>query len=394
MRVLLFLIFVSSTFSFDIFERFMPFSGTVDTSLSINSTGSSTWNNFNVTGTLTGANVDLNAGNIDGIAIGQTTPSNAIFGITTSTTANITSINSTNANITTINSTNVNATNLNATSITKAAFNTPTITLSQDTDFVLSGGVNGLSVDGTTLSVDGVNNRIGIGTSSPSVKFDLVTGNTTNAAFHIGEAANEGAYFSSTSNNSLQIWAGSELDSNSIRARATEAAGITLNNGLAVFYSDSSLTPGNTYTQTERMRMTATGEFIVGGISTSYAIEAALGAVAGAGAYVNTSDKRLKTSTEPVQNACAILDELEPVYFNWKSKAQTDALTSADFQTSGRDFSKINAMPGGIKDVGFLAQDVQEHFPQAVNQNNLGIFNMSYSKIIPLLVACINEMRQ
>lgn len=40
-------------------------------------------------------------------------------------------------------------------------------TFANDTNFVLSGGVNGLSFDTTTLSVDATNDRVGIGTASP-----------------------------------------------------------------------------------------------------------------------------------------------------------------------------------------------------------------------------------
>ena len=46
--------------------------------------------------------------------------------------------------------------------------NAATVTLTQDTDFVTSGGVNGMSIDGTTFSVDGSNNRVGIGVAAPN----------------------------------------------------------------------------------------------------------------------------------------------------------------------------------------------------------------------------------
>lgn len=46
-------------------------------------------------------------------------------------------------------------------------------TLPVDTDWTLTGGVNGLSFDGTTFSVDATNNRIGIGTAAPSDALDV-----------------------------------------------------------------------------------------------------------------------------------------------------------------------------------------------------------------------------
>jgi len=114
---ILFTLLFTYSHSLEIVPKYITPDSSISGTVSISSTGNSTWNNFNVTGTLTGANVDLNSGNIDGIAIGQTTPSNAIFGITTSTTGYITTINSTNINSTNVNSTNANATNVNATNI-------------------------------------------------------------------------------------------------------------------------------------------------------------------------------------------------------------------------------------------------------------------------------------
>ena len=47
-------------------------------------------------------------------------------------------------------------------------------TFANDTNFVLSGGVNGLSFDTNTLSVDALNNRIGIGTTTPDNPLEVV----------------------------------------------------------------------------------------------------------------------------------------------------------------------------------------------------------------------------
>lgn len=57
--------------------------------------------------------------------------------------------------------------------------NGASVTLSQDTDFVLSGGVNGASFDGSTLSIDGANNRVGIGTATPSTALHAVVGGSS-----------------------------------------------------------------------------------------------------------------------------------------------------------------------------------------------------------------------
>ncbi|MEK7579707.1 MAG: hypothetical protein AAB469_00760, partial [Patescibacteria group bacterium] len=60
-------------------------------------------------------------------------------------------------------------------------------TFANDTNFTLSGGVNGLSFDTNTLSIDGTNNRVGVLTTAPTTTFEvqgtasasyLLTGNT------------------------------------------------------------------------------------------------------------------------------------------------------------------------------------------------------------------------
>ncbi|HEY4484347.1 MAG TPA: hypothetical protein VI978_01350, partial [Candidatus Paceibacterota bacterium] len=60
-------------------------------------------------------------------------------------------------------------------------------TFANDTNLILSGGVNGLSFDTSTLSIDSTNDRVGINTTTPQTKFEvqgtasasyLLTGNT------------------------------------------------------------------------------------------------------------------------------------------------------------------------------------------------------------------------
>jgi hypothetical protein len=71
----------------------------------------------------------------------------------------------TGANADTINigtgNTTADAINIGGLSSTTVGINTGAWTFANDTNFVLSGGVNGLSFDGTTFSVDATNNRCG-----------------------------------------------------------------------------------------------------------------------------------------------------------------------------------------------------------------------------------------
>ena len=58
-------------------------------------------------------------------------------------------------------------TDLTITSDVSINLSTPQVDLLVDTNFVTTGGVNGMSIDGTTFSIDGANNFVGIGTAVP-----------------------------------------------------------------------------------------------------------------------------------------------------------------------------------------------------------------------------------
>jgi len=72
------------------------------------------------------------------------------------------------------NNLNVNGnTTLGNASTDTVTANAAAWTFANDTNFALTGGVNGLSFDGTTFSVDALNNRIGIGTAAPLFMLDV-----------------------------------------------------------------------------------------------------------------------------------------------------------------------------------------------------------------------------
>lgn len=260
------------------------------------------------------------------------------------------------------------------------------------------GGSSGLFVDDA--------GEVGIGTSSPSRKLDiedtsastflsLVTSSTLDVGILLGDTDSDarGQIYYQNSTDNMQIYVAGSLHS--------------------VFEGD--------------------GDFVVGAGSTSYEIEAATGQVAGAGAYVNTSDKRLKKDVEPIRNACAKVRQLEPVLYNWRTRFIPDdgqILRSVKFYDSVTKTIEVTKLvsidgervvttvpevitekvmkkseftnnrlreinqPHGQKDIGFLAQDVEPVFPQAVSIDERGKYLLAYSKFIPLQTACIQEQQQ
>lgn len=251
-----------------------------------------------------------------------------------------------------------------------------------------------LTVDTNTLAVDSTNNRVGIGTSSPAVKFQVSDATTDFSALINNSTA---------SGNGLKIQAGD-------------------NSGDRILQLDDK--DGN-----ERMRVTSIGEILVGKTVTSYAttgikfgnngrmqVSNAVGSdnialdkdVAGnlmyfsvnttgvgtiytngsSTSYNTSSDYRLKENNTPITNATERVKQLNPIRFNFIK----DPDTTVD---------------------GFLAHEVAEVVPEAVSgekdataevniydedNNVIGTETeivpqgIDQAKIVPLLVATIQEL--
>jgi len=162
-----------------------------------------------------------------------------------------------------------------------------------------------------------------------------------------------------------------------------------------------SISEGSGVGSADRLTIDASGDVGIGTNTPSYNLEAANGPVAGNGAYVNTSDKRLKKNSELLTGACGLVDQLTPLLYDWKSVVPSSYRTWANgFEFYDEDGNlqdgknQVNKQKHGLKDVGFFAQDVESVFPQAVSTTSKGRYNLAYEKFIPLLVACIQEMRE
>jgi hypothetical protein len=96
----------------------------------------------------------------------------------------------------------------------------------------------------------------------------------------------------------------------------------------------------------------------------------------GTGAYIawgtttwtGTSDMRLKNIIEPISNALAKVDILNPVIYSWKSDENNDPHP------------------------GLIAQDVLTVQPEAVSIDKDGYYGVRYSELIPLAFAAIKEL--
>lgn len=86
--------------------------------------------------------------------------------------------------------------------------------------------------------------------------------------------------------------------------------------------------------------------------------------------WTSLSDARLKDIIEPITNAASKVSALRSVIGKFKKEAD------------------------GVRRPFLMAQDVQAVLPEAVNvaKDAMGTLELSYTDVIPLLVAAINEL--
>ena len=114
------------------------------------------------------------------------------------------------------------------------------------------------------------------------------------------------------------------------------------------------------------------------------------------------SDERFKENIEPVSDVLSSLENLEAVSYTLKNdnaKACRAAISDMPILTEKdqRDkafFDQFYAdQEKGDERYGFLAQNVQEVFPQLVHTDNSGYMYVDYIGLIPILVQSINELK-
>jgi hypothetical protein len=291
----------------------------------------------------------------------------------------------------------------------------------------------GLTVDGTTLVVDKLNNRVGIGTDSPSQALEVV-GNIKNTnsitigsnglyeAGSIFSDANWGMIFRAKQANPVQanfMWA----DSSNTELMRIDSSGTLIHRGAAVFNENG----GNSDfrvesdTNTHALFVAASGNHIIfgsdnganmyNGAGTNPGIQFELGygtivhqangnanyymskasgytntnfivfSVAGAtvgsintnGAgttYNTTSDRRLKDNITTITNGKEKLLAMNPVTHTWKADPNTGETVH-----------------------GFIAQEMQQIVPEAVSgdPDSDQMMSMDYGRITPVIVAALQD---
>jgi len=262
---------------------------------------------------------------------------------------------------------------------------------------------DGLTVDTTTLVVDEANNRVGIGTSTPSYRFHLVQPSSDNALV----IDNGGGAGDNT--NPYLAFSGTSAGSNYIRGRIRGTLPNSTDGGLA-------FDTGSSGSMSERARIDSSGNLLVGTTSNS-------GAISNPGVYLRpTSDSTFTSAGTPMQVARTTSNGRAIGFFRNSTvvgeitvtTSSTSYVTSSDYRLkenvvgvtgASARVQQLNpvrfnfiADPDRTVD-GFLAHEVQDVVPEAITgtrdevdaEGNPVYQGIDQSKLVPLLTAALQE---
>lgn len=328
--------------------------------LALRGNSSGSFNTAIGSGTLSDNNTGSNntANGYDALANNTTGTNNTAIGVNTLITNNAGSFNTAIGSDANVSSTIFT----NATAIGSKA-------LAGNNNVLILGSING--INGATSSVN-----VGIGTTSPQTKLEVVDVNKTTTVTTEGnlnvitnnpQAINIGASISlgGTNNDAGSLY----RTFATIEGRKSNST--TANNaGYLLFKtSDGSLT--------EKMRITNLGDVGIGTPNPGGQFELTLneGRKPTSNTWIIPSDARLKTVNGIYEKGLTEILQLKPIKYNYKN---TDKKT---FETE-----VLNKQA-----YGFLAQEVQPLFPEAVGVDDDGYLNFD---LHPILIASINAFKE
>jgi len=88
----------------------------------------------------------------------------------------------------------------------------------------------------------------------------------------------------------------------------------------------------------------------------------------------SVSDARAKEDVETLSKGLETIEKLRPVSFKWREP--------------------YSATRGIGSELGLIAQEVREHVPECVGENNDGMMYVDYSKLVPVLIKAVQELKK
>ena len=252
------------------------------------------------------------------------------------------------------NSTDVSLVTTNASYLT---LNGQEITLNKPT----LGELNGGTTAGYLQTDSSGNITAGTITTSDTLNDVTTNGNTTTNSITVGGlfASGSGTVFKVNPNNTAKEW---YIDSTNPDQLKKE--------GNLILSAD----PGNTHASTNinfnidnanKMRLQSDGKLGIGTTSPAYLLDVA-GTIRATGDVIAYSDARVKENVETIHNALEKVKGMRGVNYN---KIGDDK-----------------------RSVGVIAQELLEVLPEAVHQDDQGMYSVAYGNIVGVLIESIKEL--
>jgi trimeric autotransporter adhesin len=97
--------------------------------------------------------------------------------------------------------------------------------------------------------------------------------------------------------------------------------------------------------------------------------------------FTPTSDQRLKKNIRTLDDALERIGKLRGVSFDWRTPGEREI---------GRDLT----LPTDEHQLGVIAQEVEEVFPEAVGTGNNGVKNVNYNSLVGPLIEAVKELKR
>lgn len=96
--------------------------------------------------------------------------------------------------------------------------------------------------------------------------------------------------------------------------------------------------------------------------------------------YYNYSDVAAKRNITTFTNATNVIMSLRPVTYQWQD------------QTEYQKFKRTSPRTTNPKEIGFIAQEVEQVLPDVIGIDDMGNKLVNYTAIIPILTSAIQEL--